>query len=125
MTSTAASVAFLMPFFMTMGLAPAARFFRPSCDHGLGQQGGGGGAVAGHVVGLGGDFLYQLRAHVLKRVLQLDLLGDGNAVVGDERGAVLFVQNHVAALGAQGDLYGVGQGDRRRALEPYGLPRRA
>ncbi len=28
--STAAEAAFWMPFFMTMGLAPAARFFRPS-----------------------------------------------------------------------------------------------
>ena len=28
--STAAAAAFWMPFFMTMGLAPAARFFRPS-----------------------------------------------------------------------------------------------
>ena len=30
MASMAASVALAMPFFMTMGLAPAARFFRPS-----------------------------------------------------------------------------------------------
>ena len=30
MASTAAAVALAMPFFMTMGLAPAARFFRPS-----------------------------------------------------------------------------------------------
>src|SRR5699024_10618002 len=77
--------------------------------HGLGQDGGGGGAVAGGVVGLGGDFLHQLGAHVLKRVLQLDLLGDGHAVVGDDGCAVLLVQHDVAALGAQGDLDGVGQ----------------
>ena len=30
MASMAAAVALAMPFFMTMGLAPAARFFRPS-----------------------------------------------------------------------------------------------
>ena len=30
MALTAASTALAMPFFMTMGLAPAARFFRPS-----------------------------------------------------------------------------------------------
>ena len=30
MASTAAAVALAMPFFITMGLAPAARFFRPS-----------------------------------------------------------------------------------------------
>ena len=77
---------------------------------GLRQQGGGGGAVAGHVVGLGGDFLDQLRAHVFKGVFQLHFLGDGYAVVGDEGSAVLLIQHNVAALGAQGDLYGIGQG---------------
>ena len=78
-------------------------------DDGLGQQGGGGGAVASHVVGLGGNFLHHLGAHVLKGVFQFDLLGDGHAVVGDQGGAVSSPQDHVAALGAQGDLDGVGQ----------------
>ena len=75
----------------------------------LSQQGGGGGAVAGHVVGLDGNLAHQLRAHVLKGILQLDFLGDGHAVVGDQRSAELLVQHHVAALGAQGDLYSIGQ----------------
>ena len=73
----------------------------------LGEHGGGGGAVAGDIVGLGGGFLEQLRAHVLERVLQLDLLGDRNAVMGDGRGAELPVQGDVAALGAEGGLYSV------------------
>ena len=38
-------------------------------DDGVGQQGGGGGAVTGDVVGLGGGFLEQLGAHVLDRGL--------------------------------------------------------
>src|SRR4030095_3208720 len=38
----------------------------------LGQNGGGGGAVAGDVVGLRGDFAQHLRAHVLELVLELD-----------------------------------------------------
>ena len=75
----------------------------------LGQHGGGGGAVTGDVVGLGGDLLDQLGAHVLERVLELDLLGDGHAVVGDGRGAALLVEDDVAALRAEGDLDGVGQ----------------
>ena len=78
-------------------------------DHGLGQQGGGGGTVAGHVVGLGGDLLHQLGTHVLKGIVQFDLLGDGHAVIGDEGSAVLLVQNHVPALGTQGDLDSIGQ----------------
>ena len=36
-------------------------------DHRLGEHRGGGGAVTGDVVGLGGDFLHQLGAHVLER----------------------------------------------------------
>src|SRR5690606_882100 len=50
---------------------------------GLGEDGGGGGAVAGDVVGLLGDLLDQLGADLLVGVLQLDFLGDGDTVVGD------------------------------------------
>ena len=75
----------------------------------LGQHGGGGGAVAGDVVGLGGGLLQQLGAHVLRTVLELDLLGDGHAVVGDGRGAELLVERDVAALGAEGGLDRVGE----------------
>ena len=79
-------------------------------DHRLGQHGGGGGAVTGDVVGLGRDLLGQLGAEVLVRVLQLDLAGDGHAVVGDGGGAPLLVDDDVAALRAEGHLDGVGQG---------------
>ena len=51
-------------------------------DDRLGQDGGGGGAVAGLVVGLGGDFADQLGAEVLEAVGKLDFLGDGDAVLG-------------------------------------------
>ncbi len=49
-------------------------------------------------------------SHVLKGIVQVHILGDGHAVVGDEGRAVLPIQNHVAALGTQGDLYGICQG---------------
>ena len=78
-------------------------------DHGLGQHGGGGGAVAGDVVGLGRDLLGQLGAEVLVRVVELDLAGDGDTVVGDRRRAELLVDDDVAALGAEGHLDGVGE----------------
>ena len=98
-----------MPFLHDHGVGAGGHVLHALADEGLGQQGGGGGAVAGHVVGLGGDFLHQLGAHVLKGVFQLDFLGDGHAVVGDQGSAELLVQHHVAALGAQGDLYGICQ----------------
>ena len=78
-------------------------------DHGLGEHGGGGGAVTGDVVGLGGDRLGQLGAQVLVRVVELDLAGDRDAVVGDDRRPERLVEHDVAAAGAEGDLDRVGQ----------------
>ena len=52
-----------------------------------GEDRGGGGAVAGEIVGLRGDFAHHLRAHVLELVGKLDFLGDGHAVLGDARRA--------------------------------------
>ncbi len=78
-------------------------------DQGLGQHGGGGGAVAGHIVGGHGDLFDELGAHVLEGVGEVDLLGDGDAVVGDGRCSPGLGQHDVAAPGAEGDLDGVGQ----------------
>ena len=75
----------------------------------LGQHGGGGGAVTGDVGGLGSDFLDHLRAHVLELVLQLDFLGDRDAVLGDGGGAEGALEHDVAALGAERDLDRVGE----------------
>ena len=78
-------------------------------DDGLSEQGCGGGAVTHGVVGLGGNLLHQLSTHVLDVVLELDLLGDRNAVVGDGRSTERALQRNVATLGAHGDGNGVGQ----------------
>ena len=78
-------------------------------DDRLGQHGGGGGAVAGDVGSLGGDFLHHLRAHVLELVLELDLLGDRHAVLGHGGGAERALQHHVAALRAERHFDRVGQ----------------
>ncbi len=76
---------------------------------GLGQDSGGGGAIAGHVGGLRGDFAHHLRAHVFEGVFEFDFLGYGDAVFGDG-GRTEFLLNHdVAALGTERDLHGVGQ----------------
>ena len=76
-------------------------------DHCLRKYGCGSGTVAGYVVRLGGNFLKKLCAHVLKCVRKLDLLGNRNTVVGDERCAVAFVENYVAALRSERYLYGI------------------
>ena len=66
---------------------------------GLGQNRGGGGAVAGRVGGLRSDLADHLRAGVLDLVLELDLLGDGDAVLGDRGRAELLLDDDVAARG--------------------------
>ena len=78
-------------------------------DHRLAEHDRGGRAVAGDVVGLGRDFLEELRAHVLERVLELDVASDRDAVVGDRRRAELLVEDDVAALRADRHLDGVGE----------------
>src|SRR5581483_6419054 len=75
----------------------------------LREYGGRGCAVTGYVAGLAGDFAHHLCAHVLQAVLQLDFLGYGDAVLGDGGRTELLFDDYVAALGAEGDLHGVGQ----------------
>ena len=79
-------------------------------DDGLGEHGRGRRAVAGDVVGRRGDLADELRALVLEGILDLDLTGDGDAVVRDRRCSELLVEDDVAALRAQRDLDRVGQG---------------
>ena len=76
---------------------------------GLGQNSGGGGAVASRVVGLRGHFAHHLGAHVLELVLELDLLGDGDAVLGDAGSAEGLVDDDVTTLGAERHLDCVGE----------------
>ena len=69
--------------------------------NGLGQDRGGRGAVARDVGRLGRDFLDQLGAHVLPGVLELDFLGDGDAVLGAGGRAELLVEDDVLAARAE------------------------
>ena len=79
-SSTAISTALSMPRFSSMGVMPAATDLRPSLTSEYAKDGGCSGSVTGDVIGLGGDFLEELRAHVLVGVGKLDFLRDGDAV---------------------------------------------
>ena len=107
--SDTASAALPMPEPSAIGLAPAATLRSPALTMRLRQHGRGGGAVAGDVVGLGGHRLHQLGAQVLERVFQVDLAGDGDAVVGDRRAAERLGQHHVPAARAQRHPHRVGE----------------
>ena len=56
-----------------------------------------------------------LRAEVLLVVLELELLGDGHAVVADDRPAPLLLDEHALRLRAERDADGVGE--RQRAVQ--------
>ena len=73
------------------------------------QNGRGGGAVAGNIVGLGGDALDELCAEVLEGIFELDLTGDAHTVVGDGGAAECLGEHDVASTRAQGHLDGVGK----------------
>src|SRR3954471_12698020 len=75
----------------------------------LRQHRRGGGPVAGGVRRLARDLTDHLRAHVLERILQVDFLGHRHAVLGDGRRAEFLVEDDIAALRAEGDLYRIGQ----------------
>jgi hypothetical protein len=72
----------------------------------LGQDRRRGGAVAGDVVRLRGGFLHELHAEVLVGILELDLLGDGDAVVDDRRPAPTFVEHRAATARPERRLHG-------------------
>ena len=83
--------------------------FHAFAEDGLREDGRGGGAVAGNVRSLGGNFAQHLRAHIFQRILEFDLFGDGDAVLSNGRAAEFFLEHHVAAARAERDLYGIGQ----------------
>ena len=70
-------------------------------EEGLGEDGGGGGAVAGLVAGLRGDLADHAGAHVLIDVFQVDFLGDRDAVFGDGRRAKTLLEDDVASRGVR------------------------
>jgi hypothetical protein len=76
----------------------------------LGQNRRRGGPVAGDIAGLGRNFLDHLGAHVLDRILELDLLGHRDAVLRNQRRTELLVEHGIPALGAERHLDRVGQG---------------
>ncbi|EUA06816.1 hypothetical protein I553_0557 [Mycobacterium xenopi 4042] len=73
------------------------------------EHGGGGGAVARNVVGLGGYRLHQLGTQILERVFQVDVAGHGDTVVGDGRPAECLGQHDMTATRTQGHPYRVGE----------------
>jgi len=78
-------------------------------NDGRGQHSCGGGAVTGNVGGLQRHLAYHPRPHVLEFVLELNLLGDRDAVLGNTGRAESSVKHNVAALRAERDPHRSGE----------------
>ena len=81
----------------------------------LGEDRRGARAVPHGVAGALGGLAHHLRAEILDGILEVHLLGDGDAVIADERRAVLLLDEHGLGLGTQRDPHRIGQ--RVHALE--------
>ena len=68
-------------------------------DDRMSQHGRRSRAVTGLIGGLRGDLAHHLRTHVLELVFELDLLGDGHAVLGDAWCAKRLVEYDVEPPG--------------------------
>ncbi len=82
-------------------IGPGGDHLEAFAEDGFGQHGGGGGAVAGHVVSLARGLFDQLGAEIFKRVVQLNVLGHGDAVFGHLGRAPALVEHGVAAARPQ------------------------
>ena len=91
------------------GIGAGGQHLHALAEDALGQDGRGRRAVAGDVVRLRGDFAHHLGAHVLEAVLELDFLGDGDAVLGDGGRAEALLKDHIPALGTESHTDGSGQ----------------
>jgi len=99
-----------MPRLRAVGAGAGGDSLDALAEDSLREHGRGGRAVTGNVGSLGSDFADHLRAHVLEGIAEFDFFGYGHAVLGDDRRAELLFDYRVAALGAESDLYCVGEG---------------
>ena len=74
---------------------------------GMGQDRRCTGSVANVLAGLLGGLAQHLGAEVLLRILEVELLGDGHAVVADKRYTPFFLDENGLGLGPQRDTNSV------------------
>ena len=115
MASTATRTPRSSPRLRSMALAPGHDVPDAVGEDGVREHGRRAGAVADGVAGALRRLPDHLGAEVLGRVLERDLLGDGDAVVADERRAKAPLDQHALGLGAERHAHGVGE--RRRAAQ--------
>ena len=90
------------------GIGAGCDHFEAFAEDAFGEHRGGRGAVASDVVRLAGGFFDELRTEVFERVIEFDVLRDGDAVFGHFGGAPAFVEHGIAAAGAERAANGTG-----------------
>src|SRR5699024_8368726 len=74
------------------------------------EHGGRGGTVTSRLVGARGNLVQELGTKVLNLVLESDVTGHSNTILGDLRGTELLLDQHIATLGTKGHQHGIGKG---------------
>ena len=74
-------------------------------NHGLSQKSCSGSTITGNIVGLGSNLTNQLGTHILKRIIQLNVTGNGNTIISNGRCTKLLIKNYVTTLWTKGNLY--------------------
>jgi hypothetical protein len=85
----------------TWAIEPGGHRFHALSDDGVSENCCCGRSVTRLIAGLLRDLADHLGAHILELVGELDLLGDGDPVLGDARRAERLVEDDVAALGTE------------------------
>ena len=83
--------------------------FAAFLEDGTSDNGGSGGTIASLIVGLGGNLLDEVGTNVVVSVGELNVLGDGNTILGDLGHAEGSVKDDISASGSEGNLDGIGE----------------
>jgi hypothetical protein len=78
-------------------------------ENGTSEDGGGSGTITCLIVDLGSDLLDEGGTDVVVAILEFNILGNSNTVLGDLGHAKGSVENYIAAAGTEGNLYGIGE----------------
>ena len=84
------------------GVGAGSKVLETFADDRVGENRGGGGAIASDIVGFCGSFLEQLGAHVFVGIFEFNFFRNRHAVVGDGGRTVFAVEGDIASLGTEG-----------------------
>jgi len=91
------------------GVHASGNRFAALLEDSSGENSGSCGSVTGLVVGLAGNLLNEVGADVVVSVRELDVLSNGNTILGNLGDSEASVEHDVATAGAKSNLHGIGK----------------